>query len=140
MPFFVSFGKSLLFCCVKHVVLYHDCVYMPVVCKSIFFVHRHILQPFACFPEPRSRGVFFYVAVLQIVEPFFKRCCGHFVELVHTYDEIFREDFFRCFHAYGVALLAVHHESVCRMHSPERGPAVIEIVSSLSEVEIKDVY
>ena len=78
--------------------------------------------------------------VLEEVEPFVNWRFRYIVELVNPYQIIFRKELRRLQLLYYFVVTLTHKKLVTRMHTDERGRAVIQVVTALAKVEIKNVY
>ena len=105
---------------------------------SVGIVHLHVQQFLACLAQSWCLGVVLDVSVLQVVEPFFEWSLSHLVELIDAYDEVFGKHLLGCFHLEGVFLSHAHAQRVLCMHAHEGVRSVIQVVGSLSEVEVDD--
>ena len=78
--------------------------------------------------QARNSRVLLYAVVLQIVQPFVERALCHIVELVDTYDVIFREYVFGYAELYLFILLCVYLKHVAGVYADKGCLAVIQIV------------
>ena len=134
--FFETFFSAFQFCGVEDIVLHHDVVEVGIVGSAFIVGHSHVQQAFSCFPQAGGGRSFADSVVLQIVEPFFKRRLGDFVELVDAYDVVFGKDVLGYAHLYLVGFSGVYDQSVAGVYAGEDGLAVVEVIVAFAEVEV----
>ena len=137
--FFEAFFSAFQFCGVEDVVLYHDVVEVGIVGSAFLVSHRHVQQAFSCFTQAGGGRSLADSVVLQIVEPFFKRGLGDFVELVDAYDVVFGKDVLGYAHLYLVGFSGVYDQSVAGVYAGEDGLAVVEVIVAFAKVEVQYV-
>ena len=112
---------------------------MRMISSPVPVIHCHAEQSLASFAKAGSLGTFLDAVVLQIVKPFLKRGSGNLIEFVDTDDIIFRENLFRPAQPDFVFLLGVHLQAVVAVYTDKGSRAVIQIVTTPSQVEIEDI-
>ena len=78
------------------------------------------------------------MARAQVVEPLLQRGRRHLVELVYADEKVLGEDLFGCLHLDDIFLLCCNLQRVAGMYALEGSLPVVEVVSTLAEVEVED--
>ena len=123
----------------KHIVLIHQDVKVVVIFGTLLTVHLQVFQTLAGFLESGCSGVLPDVSGLQVFQPFLKGRCGQFVELVHAYDIVFREHLLGGLHSQGFLVALTYAKVVAGMHTRQLRLTVVQIVRTLTQVEVDDV-
>ena len=118
----------------------HDIAQVFVVGAAFLVAHIVIEQLFACFTQAGGGRIRTNGAVFQIFDPFFKRRNGYLVELVHTDQVVFRKNLCRKFMHQGIFLLDTHFQTVARMYARKDILTVVQVIASLTDIEIKDTH
>ena len=111
---------------------------MLVVGITILLAEHHILQFLLRLAETWSRRVVLDVTVFQIIHPFLQRSSSHIVELVDADNVVFGEYLVRSLHPNSAILLDIDGQGVVGMYPHKLVGAVIEVVSTLSKIEINN--
>ena len=111
---------------------------MLVISHALFRGHGEVFQFLASLAQTGSGGIGANGTVLQIFHPFFKWCDSHFVELIHTDKDIFGKYLGRHAGDNGITLLDIHLKVVARMDAYEMVLTVIQVVVSLSDIEVEN--
>ncbi len=98
---------------------------MAVVGLALSLVHLQVLQLLAGFLQAGSLGVFFDMAILEIVNPFLERRLGHLIKLIDADDEVFREDFLGRLYLDETLVARGDFQCVLGMDAHERRLAVV---------------
>ena len=101
-------------------------------------VHIVINQFTACLFQSGSFRIGADDAGFQILYPLLKRGDSHFVELIHTNQEVFGEDFGRQLAHDGILLLSGDLQKIACMHAHKGILTVVQVIVALANVEIEN--
>jgi len=111
---------------------------VPLVSASLFFAQMHDVQDLLGLPQTLGLEFFLDLLVFQEVDPLVQGVPGDVVELVDLEQVVFRIELMGIPLAEEFLLSVVQLELIVVMQAQELRPAVIDVVFSLSQIEVSE--